>query len=176
MFAITGGTISYRVYLLGNATVGTSRLDGFKRVTMELLSEQGIDYRTMKCRLHETSMENRKSIGNWSLRLGNWTVWMQMEIGLGGVACLYRVIQFRGSKRGKNKDCFGNKQFFFKSLFETLRPDRSRIRKALLDRGFKFPHRSFEGLLFFSVEPPSGRRFFHEGVDIPHAYEIPDAF
>src|SRR5579883_2908269 len=71
------------------------RLDGFKRVAMGLISEQGIDYQTMKYRLHKISMENWKSTGNWSLRLGNWTVSMQMEIGLGNflVVFPYRVIQ-----------------------------------------------------------------------------------
>jgi hypothetical protein len=38
-------------------------------------------------------MGNRKFIGNWSLRLGDWTVWMQVEIGLGVVVFMYRVIQ-----------------------------------------------------------------------------------
>jgi hypothetical protein len=68
-------------------------MDGFKRVTMGLISGQGIDNQTMKFGLHKISMENRKFIGNWSLRLGNWTVWMQMEIGLVVVVFLYRVIQ-----------------------------------------------------------------------------------
>jgi hypothetical protein len=60
---------------------------------MGLLSGQGIDYQTMKCLLHKIPTGNRKFIGNWSLRLGNWTVWMQMEIGLGVVVVMYRVIQ-----------------------------------------------------------------------------------
>jgi hypothetical protein len=68
-------------------------MDGFKRVTMGLISGQGIDNQTMKFGLHKISMGNRKFIGNWSLRLGNWTVWMQMEIGLVVVVFLYRVIQ-----------------------------------------------------------------------------------
>jgi hypothetical protein len=68
-------------------------MDGFRRVTMGLISGQGIDNQTMKFGLHKISMGNRKFIGNWSLRLGNWTVWMQMEIGLLVVVFLYRVIQ-----------------------------------------------------------------------------------
>jgi hypothetical protein len=68
-------------------------MDGFKRVTMGLISGQGIDNQTMKFGLHKISMGNRKFIGNWSLRLGNWTVWMQMEIGLDVVVFPYRVIQ-----------------------------------------------------------------------------------
>lgn len=28
-------------------------------------------------------MENRKFIGIWSLWIGNWTVWMKLEIGSG---------------------------------------------------------------------------------------------
>ena len=87
---------------------------------MGLISGQGIDNQTMKFGLHKISMGNRKFIGNWSLRLGNWTVWMQMEIGLGKAFSGNSVsgdTRFRDCKRGKNKDCFGNKQFFFKSLF-----------------------------------------------------------
>jgi hypothetical protein len=87
---------------------------------MGLISEQGIDYQTMKCGLHKISTENEIVIGNWSLRLGNWTVWMLMEIGLGKLFSGISVsgdTGFRDGKRGKNKDCFGNKQFFFKSLF-----------------------------------------------------------
>src|SRR5579871_5237390 len=39
-------------------------------------------------------MDNGKSTGNWSLRLGNWTVSTQMEIGLENFSMvfLYRVI------------------------------------------------------------------------------------
>ena len=45
---------------------------------------------------------------------------MQMEIGLGKLFNGISVsgdTQFSAGKRGKNKDCFDNKQFFFKSLF-----------------------------------------------------------
>jgi hypothetical protein len=138
------------------------------RVTTGWLSKQGIDYQIMKCRLHKILMEHGKSTGNWSLRLGNWTVWMQMEIGLGKTFSGISVsgdTRFSGGKRGKNKDCFGNKQYFF-----------SKFRKILLDKGFKFPDGGFEGLFFFSVEPPFRGRLFHQGVDIPHSYQVPDAF
>jgi hypothetical protein len=80
---------------------------------MGLVSGQGIDYQTMKYRLHKISMEIGISIGNWNLGLGNWTVWMQMEIGLGKAFSGNSVsgdTRFRDCKRGKNKDCFGNKQ------------------------------------------------------------------
>src|ERR1700744_1755021 len=72
--------------------------------------------------------------------------------------------RFSGSKRGKNKDCFVNKQYFF-----------SKFPKILLDKGFKLSHRSFEGFFLFSVEPPLGRRLSHQGVDIPHSHQVPDA-
>ena len=113
-------------------------------------------------------MENGKSTGNWSLRLGNWTVSMQMEIGSGNLLNGISVsgdTRFRDCKRGKSKDCFGNKQYFF-----------SKFPKMLLDKGFKFPHRSLEGYFLFSVEPPFRRGFFHERVDIAHSHEVPDAF
>ena len=73
--------------------------------------------------------------------------------------------RFSDCKRGKNKDCFANKQYFF-----------SKFPKILLDKGFKLPYRCFKGLFFFSVEPPFGRCFFHQGVDIPHPYQVPDTF
>ena len=104
---------------------------------------------------------------------------MQMEIGLGKAFSGSSVsgdTRFRDGKRGKNKDCFGNKQFFFESLFSPPGPDPGRIRKTLLDKGFKFPYRSFEGPFFFSIEPPFGSSFFHQGIDVPHPDEIPDAF
>jgi hypothetical protein len=44
--------------------------------------------------------------------LGNWTVWMQMEIGLESsfAVAVSGDTKFRDCKPGKNKDCFGNKQ------------------------------------------------------------------
>ncbi len=48
--------------------------------------------------------------------------------------------------------------------------------ETLLGKGFKLFVRSFECFFFFSVEPPLGCRFLHQGIDMPHAHEIPDAF
>lgn len=113
-------------------------------------------------------MENGKSTGNWSLRLGNWTVSTQMEIGLGKLFSGISVsgdTRFSDCKRGKNKDCFGNKQYFFLNF-----------PKMLLDKRFKLPDCRFEGFFLFSVEPPFRRCPLHQGVDIPHPDEIPDAF
>jgi hypothetical protein len=50
------------------------------------------------------------------------------------------------------------------------------ICKPLLNKGFKLPDRGFKGLFFFSVEPPFRGGSFHQGIDIPHSYEVPDAF
>jgi hypothetical protein len=47
--------------------------------------------------------------------------------------------------------------------------------KALLNKGFKLLPRSLECLLLLMVEPPFGGRSLHEGIDIPHAHQIPDA-
>ena len=41
---------------------------------------------------------------------------------------------------------------------------------ALLNNGFKLLIRGLEGLFFFSVEPPFGCSFLHQGIDIPHAH------
>ena len=49
-------------------------------------------------------------------------------------------------------------------------------RKALLNKGFKLLVCSLEGFFFFSVEPPFGCCFLHQGIDIAHAHQVPDAF
>ena len=90
---------------------------------------------------------------------------MQMEIGLGKTFSGISVsgdTRFSNCKRGKNKDSFGNKQYFF-----------SKFRKILLDKGFKLPYSGLEGPFLFSVEPPLGCRFLHQGIDIPHTHQIP---
>ena len=48
--------------------------------------------------------------------------------------------------------------------------------KALLSKSFKLSVGSLECFFFFSVEPPLGCCFLHQGIDIPHAHQIPDAF
>ncbi len=51
-----------------------------------------------------------------------------------------------------------------------------RLCKALLNKGFKLFVGGPEGFFFFSVEPPFGCRFLHEGIDMPHAHQVPEAF
>jgi hypothetical protein len=67
-------------------------------------------------------MENRIWMGNWSLRveIGRFQKEIYaVEIGLEQslVAVSYQVIRDSDfCKRGKNKDCFVNKQYFFLKL------------------------------------------------------------
>ena len=108
-----------------------------------------------------------------------------MEIGRSPINKLGRIdVSFQSSKRGKNKDSYGKKQFFFLFFVNSLRTGRlpagREHPKPLLNKGFNLPEREFpagrlEGLFPFPVEPPFGRRLFHQGIDIPHAHEIPDA-
>src|ERR1700744_3156143 len=49
------------------------------------------------------------------------------------------------------------------------------VDKTLLNNGFKLFIRGLEGLFFFSVEPPFRCSFLHQGIDIPHPHQIPDA-
>jgi len=48
--------------------------------------------------------------------------------------------------------------------------------KPLLSNGFKLFIRGLECFFFFPVEPPFRRRFLHQGIDMPHPYQVPDAF
>src|SRR5262245_39667848 len=56
--------------------------------------------------------------------------------------------------------------FFFRGK-EALEP--------LLNKGFELPVGCFERYFFFSVEPPFGCRPLHEGIDVTHAHQVPDA-
>ena len=96
---------------------------------------------------------------------------LRMEIGR-------RVISVV-SKRGKNKDSFGKKQYFFLFFVHPLRTERFPAvlghPKPLLNKGFNCLIRTFERFFPLAVEPPFRRRFFHQRIDVAHAHQIPDA-
>ena len=80
----------------------------------------------------------------------------------------------------KIKTVLVKSNIFFPIFVHCLHPGRfptsAGSRKALLNKGFKLLPCSFECLLLLVVEPPFRRRSFHEGIDTPHAHQIPDAF
>jgi hypothetical protein len=124
-------------------------------------------------------MEN----GIWKLESSTWKLdgldadgdW----IGKPLVAIPYRVIQDSetvSAVKIKTVSVISNNffQIFLINIGQASSPDSDRIRKTLLDKGFKLRYRGLKGLFFFSVEPPFGSSFFHQGVDIVHPCEVPD--
>src|ERR1700761_382063 len=124
-------------------------------------------------------MEKRKFIGNWSLRIGDWTIRTQMEIGLGVVVFLYRVIQDSATVSAvKIKTVLVISNFFLNLYFKRQAPEGSGLVKLYWTRVSSSLTAALKVFSFFRLNHHSGAVFFIRVsiFRIPTRYQMPFNF